>query len=68
MKVGELISLLQKHHPDAEVEIYFHPFYATGWVGETEYELWSIKGVGDWGQLGSPDDLVTINAKKLVGA
>jgi len=75
MKVHELITELQKRHPDAQVEVFFHPAHGAtmplhqdeSYTYQNEYELYRIASVGDWGDPGSADDLVTVNASELVG-
>lgn len=69
MKVSELIALLQSRHPDAEVNIFFSPNNGpmNTNLADHEYCLFEIPDVGDWGNPGGSDDLVTINGGALVG-
>ena len=68
MKNHELITLLQQRHPDAQVEVYMHPsFTPHKRVDVGEYVLLELVGVGDWGNPGGADDLVTINAGMVTG-
>lgn len=70
MKVKELITALQNRHPEAEVNIYFN-FWgkpsSTPFEEGHEYCLFMITDVGDWGNPGESDDLVTINGGILMG-
>ena len=68
MKNRELIALLQQRHPDAQVDVHMHPsFTPHKRVIVGEYVLMDIVDVGDWGNPGSANDLVTINVGRITG-